>query len=150
MLGFNFSTIFKKALLNSKESILYMGSHTTPPCTEYTYHLVMTKPLIMSGCQFNMLRDATLISHKAKNIHARVDKPINDRIAYVFNNSKMKFIKNITKMVPQSFNKFVAKKGFKKKYKIICTPKGCFKRYLNNGQDCTIEDQNNPKFKVDW
>lgn len=135
------------------ESVFYMGSHTTPPCEENTYHLVFTKPLIMSGCQFKLLRENSLMTKKTKNIHARMEQPLSDRIIYKYNSAKMKYIKNITSLIPQAFNKYLVKTGgYKKKHKIICTKKGCFKKILKNKKtiDCTIKNEDHSAYQVKW
>jgi hypothetical protein len=150
------------------EAIFYMGSQTTPPCQENTYHLIFTKPLVMAGCQFKLLREQSLISNKPKNIHARLEKPIADRIFYTFNTGKIRYIRNLSSTIPQSYNKFLLKmKGFKRRYKIICTPKGCFKRFYNrrgeevhpragrtrggvDGENCTIPEAGRDIHDVNW
>jgi hypothetical protein len=135
------------------ESVFYMGSHTTPPCEENTYHMVFTKPIVMSGCQFKLLRENSLLSHKTKNIHARTEEPLNERIVYKYNSSKMKYIKNINSVLPPSFNKYLIKNGgYKKKHKIICTKRGCFKKRLRRRKmiDCTIPNEKQDAFKVKW
>lgn len=132
-----------------------MGSHTTPPCEENTYHLVLTEPLIMSGCQFKLLRENSLMTHKTQNIHARTEQPISDRLLYKFNTKSMKYIKNIHSILPPEYNKYLLKSGgFKKKHKIICTKKGCFKAKLKsktqNKIDCTIPNVSNEDYNVKW
>jgi hypothetical protein len=148
-------SIFKKVMAEQPESVFYMGSHTTPPCEENTYHLIFTKPLIMSGCQFKLLRENSLLSHKPKNIHARLEQPLSDRILYKYNTKKMKYIKNITGVIPQAFNKYLIKTGgYKKKHKIICTKKGCFKRKIKRRVDktidCSIPEEIREAHKVSW
>lgn len=135
------------------ESLFYMGSHTTPPCEENTYHLVFTKPIIMSGCQFKLLRENSLLTHSTKNIHARLEQPLTDRIIYKYNTAKMKYIKNINSILPPAFNKYLVKTGgYKKKHKIICTKRGCFKKRLRKRKtiDCSIPHDREAAFKVKW
>jgi hypothetical protein len=130
-----------------------MGSHTTPPCEENTYHMILTKPLTMSGCQFKLLRESSLISNKPKNLHARLEQPINDRTLYIYDTAKMIYIKNISSMIPPEFNKYLLKKGgFKRKHRIVCTKKGCFKRSLRSKKlYCELpNDMHKDNFKVDW
>ena len=86
-------------MANRQEAIFYMGSHTTPPCEENTYHMVLTKPIIMSGCQFKLLRESSLFSNKPKNLHARLEQPLSDRILYLFDMDKMRYMKNINSMM---------------------------------------------------
>jgi hypothetical protein len=161
-------SIFNKIIEEKGDAIFYMGSQTTPPCQENTYHLILTKPLIMSGCQFKLLREHTLISNKPKNIHARLEQPTSDRVFYQFNTARMRYIRNLTSSIPQSYNKFLLKMGgFKMRHRIICTKKGCFKRLFNSrgqeirrrndvlgdgesGPDCTIPDQNKDIHDVNW
>ena len=142
-------------MANKPETVFYMGSHTTPPCEENTYHMIFTKPLIMSGCQFKLLRENSLLSHKLKNIHARKDQPIADRVLYKYNTAKMKYIKNISAVLPQKFNKYLIKSGgYKKKNKIVCTKKGCFKRKIRRRAakhtDCSFPKETTDRHKVDW
>lgn len=135
------------------ESVFYMGSHTTPPCEENTYHMVFTKPLIMSGCQFKLLRENSLLTHKLSNIHARTEQPVADRILYRFNTAKMKQIKNIHSVIPPAYNKYLLKNGgLKKRYRIICTKKGCFKRRIKKKRmiDCRIPHKKEKAFDVQW
>lgn len=144
---------FKQTLSGKGDAIFYMGSQTTPPCQENTYHLVFTKPIVMSGCQFKLLRDQSLISNKPKNIHARIEQPINERTLYQISSASIKSVKNILSAIPQSYNKWVLKNKFKKKYKIVCTPKGCFKVKIGGKRemrDCTVNEMNNDIHKVDW
>jgi len=153
LLAFDLANIFKRVMAGHPESVFYMGSHTTPPCEENTYHMVFTKPIIMSGCQFKLLRENSLLTHKTKNIHARREEPLNERIVYKYNTGKMKYIKNINSILPPSFNKYLIKSGgYKKKHKIICTKRGCFKKKLHKKKniDCTIPNEKQSAFKVKW
>jgi len=107
----------------------------------------------MSGCQFKLLRENSLLTHKTKNIHARREEPLNERIVYKYNTGKMKYIKNINSILPPSFNKYLIKSGgYKKKHKIICTKRGCFKKKLHKKKniDCTIPNEKQSAFKVKW
>lgn len=134
------------------ESLFYMGSHTTPPCEENTYHLVFTKPIIMNGCQFKLLRDSSLLTKKQKNIHARLEQPLAERIIYRYNTAKMKYLKNINGAIPAAFNKYLVKNGgYKKKQKVICTKRGCFKKKIKKKTiDCSIPKETQRAFKVKW
>merc|ERR1712032_1608262 len=153
LLAFNLGNIFRRVMAGHPESVFYMGSHTTPPCEENTYHMVFTKPIIMSGCQFKLLREHSLLSHKTKNIHARREEPLSDRTVYKYNTGKMKFIKNINSILPPAFNKYLLKKGgYKKKHKIICTKRGCFKRKLKKKKmiNCKVPNEKQKAFNVKW
>jgi carbonic anhydrase len=144
------------------EAVFYMGSHTTPPCEENTYHMVFTQPLIMSGCQFKLLRENSLTTHKPVNIHARAEQPIADRLIYKYNTAKMKYIKNIHSIIPLEFNKYLLKREVnERKAEIICTKKGCLQKKLsnkkkenikvvNNKPDCNTPDNKNEEFDVNW
>ena len=50
----------------------YLGSNTSPPCEEYAYHLVLGKPIKISNCQFKILRENSLASNEARQIHSRL------------------------------------------------------------------------------
>ena len=90
----------------------------------------------MSGCQFKLLRENSLISNRAKDIHARLEQPSNERTLYRYSTLNLKYIKDVSGIVPQSFNKYLLKHGYgykskigKKKGKLVCIPgKGCFYR----------------------
>jgi len=124
-----------------------MGSHTTPPCEEQTYHIVVNKPLIMAGCQFKLLRENSLISSRAKDIHSRLEQPSNDRTVYTYSSFNLKYIKDISGIVPQSFNKYLLKHGYGyksrfgrgkngKRGKLVCIPgKGCFYKTGSSSDD---------------
>merc|ERR1712032_1182555 len=155
LLSFGLANMFRRVMAGHPESVFYMGSHTTPPCEENTYHLIFTKPLIMSGCQFKLLRENTLLSHKNINIHARATQPLSDRTLYRYNTAKMKIIKNVAATLPQSMNKYLIRKGgYKKKTKIMCTKKGCFKkkikRRIGKSIDCSIPKESMNRHKVRW
>jgi len=153
LLSFDLANMFRRVMAGHPESVFYMGSHTTPPCEENTYHMVFTKPLIMSGCQFKLLRENSLLSHKTKNIHARTEAPLSDRVVYKYNTSKMTYIKNINSVLPPTFNKFLIKNGgYRKKAKVICTKRGCFKKKLKKRRmiDCSINKQKESAFQVKW
>lgn len=130
-----------------------MGSHTTPPCEENTNHMILTKPIVMSGCQFKLLREASLISNQGKNLHARLEQPINDRVLYIYDTMKFRYIKNIRSFVPPTFNKYLMKKGgYKCKTKVVCTKAGCFKKLCKPAKEQYCElphDMYDEKYKVD-
>jgi len=129
-----------------------MGSHTTPPCEEQTYHVVINKPLTMSGCQFKLLRENSLISNRAKDIHARLEQPSNERFLYKYSSLNLNFLRDISGIVPQSFNKYLLKHGYgykrrfgkgkgKNKGKLVCIPgKGCF--YRKRSADDWLDELN--------
>jgi hypothetical protein len=103
-----------------------MGSQTTPPCNENTYHLIFTKTLIISGCQFKLLRENSLISYKPKNIHARKEQPLSERILYIYNSSKIRYINDITSTLPLEYNKnSLYSSGNKEENNIKCNSNEC-------------------------
>lgn len=90
----------------------YFGSETTPPCLEQTYHMVVDKPLKMAGCQFKLLRDNSLFSKRAKEIHARLEQPLSDRPIYSFGVGSFRYIPNINGLYPQGYNKYLLLHGY--------------------------------------
>lgn len=137
---FDLSEIHKKFMQNKPNFYLYLGSMTTPPCTEYVYHLVMDKPLLLPPCQYKLLRENSLITSRAKEIHARLPKPLNDvppaqlprfksvlssskiiipvnaaqlgeRNVYLFTNDKIKVLNSFTDILPMSYNKYLVAHG---------------------------------------
>jgi hypothetical protein len=51
---------------------LYLGSQDTPPCEEYTYHLVVEKPIKIANCQLKVLRENSLAITDVKVVHSRL------------------------------------------------------------------------------
>ena len=89
-----------------------MGSETIPPCVENIIHITLDKPLELPGCQFKLLRESSLSSSRAKEIHTRVEMPTNDRPVYKFDTRAVSYIGSIDGLVPQSFNKYLLKYGY--------------------------------------
>jgi len=89
-----------------------MGSETIPPCVENIIHITLDKPLEIPGCQFKLLREASLVSSRAKEIHARVEQNIKERPIYKFDTRFVSYINSIDGLVPQSFNKYLLKYGY--------------------------------------
>jgi carbonic anhydrase len=118
LLPFDLSSIMKKVSDLKPDYYFYYGSHTTPPCAENTYHLVINKPLQIAGCQFKLLRDNSLFSSRAKEIHARMEKPLGDRTVYTLSSAQVSYIRNISGIYPQSFNKYLLVHGYKYKAKL--------------------------------
>jgi len=111
---FDLPGLMKKVTSLNSNYFFYFGSQTTPPCVEQTYHLIVEKPIVISGCQFKVLRENSLLISKAKTVHARVEQPLNDRVVYVLNSSEVKYSTN-TSQYPQGFNKYLMMNGFKYK-----------------------------------
>lgn len=88
-----------------------MGSETIPPCKENIIHIHIDTPLELPGCQFKLLRESSLISSRAKEIHTRTEVPTNDRAIYTFNNKAVDYIPSLDGIVPQSFNKYLLANG---------------------------------------
>jgi hypothetical protein len=131
LLTFDLKDFLGKVEAMKPSFTMYMGSQTTPPCEEHTYHIVIDKPLQMAGCEFKLLRDNSLFSSKAKEIHSRIEQPLNDRPLYTFNFDSFKFYPNLTSIMPQRFNK-----------KLLERPIGKFQgkriRYDKNGKPYII------------
>jgi len=51
---------------------LYLGSQDTPPCEEFTYHLVVQKPIKIANCQLKVLRENSLAITEVKVVHSRL------------------------------------------------------------------------------
>jgi len=97
-----------------------MGSETIPPCKENVVHITLDKPLEIPHCQFKLLREGSLVKSRAKEIHSRLQMPLNDRPVYKFNAKKVSYLPTLQGLVPQSYNKYLIKKGYKiKKKKVI-------------------------------
>lgn len=86
---------------------MYFGSASTPPCQENVMKIVVSKPIEIAGCQFKLLRESSLLSHRPKEIHTRIEKPLNNRVVYSFDKSSFGYIPSLKGMVPQSFNKYL-------------------------------------------
>jgi carbonic anhydrase len=112
LLTFDLGSIMKKVTNLRSNYYFYFGSHTTPPCKEQTYHMVVEKPLKISGCQFKLLRDNSLFSTQAKAIHARLQKDATDRPVYKLSYSQVLYIRSIAGIVPQGFNKYLLLHGY--------------------------------------
>jgi hypothetical protein len=81
----------------------YLGSKTVPPCQDNVYHLIVSKPLKISECQFKLLRENSLFTNSVNAIHARLPQPSNNRRVYVINNNSVVFQQNIEKFIPKEF-----------------------------------------------
>lgn len=113
-----------------------MGSETIPPCKENVVHINFDKPIKIPNCQFKLLRESVLLKKRAKEIHSRLEQPINDRPIYHFEARKIKYIQTLRGIAKKSFMKYLlipkklkkgAIKGFKKwgKKKWGKPKKGC-------------------------
>jgi len=107
LLKFSLEELANKFMANNPQFMMYFGSATTPPCSDSVIHIVVSKPLVIPGCQFKLLRENSLVTSRAKEIHTRVEKPVNDRTVYTFNKQAVSFIPNIAGLVPQSFNRYL-------------------------------------------
>lgn len=137
---FNLSEIHKKIMQNKPNFYFYLGSMTTPPCSEYVLHLVIDKPLLLPPCQYKLLRENSLMTSRAKEIHTRLPKPLNqpaaatprfklvatnsnqitalsgigiggERTVYLFNNNNVDELPSSADIVPMSFNKYLVANG---------------------------------------
>lgn len=97
--------------------MIHMGSETIPPCKENIIHITLDKPLQLPGCQFKLLRENSLVSSRAKEIHTRYQVPKSDRPVYYFNKKKISYIPSISGIVPSSYKKYTLTKASKNKKK---------------------------------
>jgi len=110
LLTFDLKEFMTKVESNKPTYTMYFGSHTTPPCEEQTIHIVVNKPILMAGCEFKLLRDNSLFSSKAKEIHSRVEQPLQGRPLYTFGTASFTFFPNLTSVAPPRFNKRLLEK----------------------------------------
>ena len=94
-----------------------MGSETIPPCKENVVHITLNKPLEIPHCQFKLLREGSLLKTRAKEIHSRLQMPTNDRPVYKFNSRNVSYLPTLQGLVPDSYNKYLIKKGYNIKLK---------------------------------
>ena len=91
-----------------------MGSETIPPCKENIIHITLDKPLQIPGCQFKLLRENSLVSNRAREIHTRLEVTKSDRPVYYFNKKALSYIPSISGIVPSSYKKYTLTKKSKK------------------------------------
>ncbi|XP_039126923.1 alpha carbonic anhydrase 7-like [Dioscorea cayenensis subsp. rotundata] len=70
----------------SRKYYRYMGSLTTPPCTEGVVWTIVDKTRTVSKHQLNLLREAV---HDETETNARPTQPDNDRAIYFYNPRKL-------------------------------------------------------------
>lgn len=92
-----------------------MGSETIPPCKENIVHITLDKPLEIPNCQFKLMREGSLINSRAKEIHSRLEMPLNDRPIYTFNAQKVSYLPTIQGLVPESYLNYMIRKEPKSK-----------------------------------
>ena len=92
-----------------------MGSETIPPCKENVVHITLDKPLQIPACQFRLLREGSLITSRAKEIHSRLEMPRNDRPIYKFNSRNVSYLNSLKGLAPASYDKYLIKAGYYKK-----------------------------------
>jgi len=111
LLDFSLEEFSNKFMELNPNFYMYYGSSTTPPCNENVIHIVVDKAMKIPGCQFKLLRENSLVSSKPKEIHARVEKPANERVVYRFDKKRFGYIPSLVGVVPQSFNKYLLAHG---------------------------------------
>jgi len=89
-----------------------MGSETIPPCKENVMHITLDKPLQIPGCQFKLLREGSLITSRAKEIHSRLEMPNNDRPVYKFSKRNVSYLNSLKGLAPPSYDKYLIQKGY--------------------------------------
>ena len=112
---FNLDTLSKRILNNDPGYMINMGSETIPPCKENVVHITLDKPLQIPSCQFRLLREGSLITSRAKEIHTRLTQPTNDRPIYKFNSRNVKYLNSLKGLAPPSYDKYLIKAGYYKK-----------------------------------
>jgi len=88
-----------------------MGSETIPPCKENVVHITLDKPLELPFCQFKLLRESSLVKSRMKEIHARLEMPLNERTIYKFDLKNISYLTTLQGSVPPSFLNYLTKKG---------------------------------------
>lgn len=96
----------KKIIDNDSEYLLNLGSETIPPCKENVMTITVKKPLRMPGCQLLLLRTASLVSSRTKEIHTRQEQASNGREIYKFNNKHINYLNTLSNIVPESWVKY--------------------------------------------
>jgi len=71
---FKMSKLMKDVVATNPLYYFYLGSLTTPPCDEFVNHMVASKPLMISNCQLKVLRENSLATDHAQQIHSRMQK----------------------------------------------------------------------------
>ncbi len=90
-----------------------MGSETIPPCKENVIHITLDKPLELPNCQFKLLRESSLVKSRMKEIHSRLEMPINDRNIYKFDAKNISHLPSVEGLIPLSYLKYLISKGYK-------------------------------------
>ncbi len=91
---------------------MYLGSITTPPCEEYVYNIIFSKPIKIPTCQLLLFRESSLITKGKKLSHARLiqneninkkirkNRTVSDKQATVFTFTKFENDPNIDTFIP--------------------------------------------------
>jgi len=117
---FSLDGLSKRIINNNPEYMVNMGSDTIPPCKENVVHITLDKPLEIPNCQFKLLREGSLLKSRAKEIHSRLQQPLNDRPIYSFNKQSVSYLPTLTGLVPPSYRKYLISKGYNiKKKKVL-------------------------------
>ena len=96
----------KQIIDNESDYMLNLGSETIPPCKENVIHISLQKPLHIPSCQFKLLREGSLVSSRAKEIHTRIQKENNDRQIYSFDNTNINYLNSLAGLVPDSYEDY--------------------------------------------
>jgi len=111
---FNLDTLSKRIINNNPSYMINMGSETIPPCKENVIHITLDKPLQIPSCQFKLLREGSLLTSRAKEIHSRLQMPRNDRPIYKFNSRNVSYLNSLKGLAPPSYDKYLVAKGYYK------------------------------------
>ncbi len=101
----------KRIIDNDSDYMLNLGSETIPPCKENIIHISLKKPLQIPSCQFKLLREGSLVSSRAKEIHTRMQKDINERQVYSFDNKNVNYLHSIKGLVPDSYDDYLLRQS---------------------------------------
>merc|ERR1711957_516538 len=112
---FNLDGLSKRIINNNPGYMINMGSETIPPCKENVVHITLDKPLQIPSCQFRLLREGSLLTSRAKEIHSRLQMPTNDRPIYKFNSKNVNYLNSLKGLAPASYDKYLIAGGYYKR-----------------------------------
>merc|ERR1719265_886689 len=68
---FDLDGFIKRALSEKTDYMFYLGSETTPPCSDNVFYIMPINPVKIASCQFKIFREASLLTNKDRVSHAR-------------------------------------------------------------------------------
>jgi hypothetical protein len=69
---FRLGDFFKEVTGKEDLYFIYLGSITTPPCDDYVYNIIFSKPIKIPTCQLLLFRESSLMTEGKKLSHARM------------------------------------------------------------------------------